>query len=348
MSSGKPDFPAPARAVRASSQKARTLFSCRGARQGIGMGKTFHADWRNGSVAELVEQAMNAPSSSRVSVVIPCYNYAHYLPEAINSALAQDYPNIEVIVVDDGSTDESAAVAGRYKDKVRLLRQSNKGLPAARNAGIRAASGEFVLCLDADDRILAGFCTCTAPVLANNPEVGIVATGLRFFGAVNYTFVPRALSLQEHLAINQISCSSLFRKCDWDLVGGYDETMRDGFEDWEFWIRIRKAGRQLTVVPEVLFEYRRKTSSMVTDSLARSRDILRFMHDKHADLYREHYSDIHILLFGLRFKAVTVGEIQQIQQPVANNGWKDKIPLRLKHLAKAVLPNSLIQRVSRL
>src|SRR5215207_9860716 len=88
-----------------------------------------------------------------VSVVIPCYNQAHFLGEAIESVLDQSYPNFEIIVVDDGSPDDTSEVAGRYPE-VRLVRQENRGLAGARNAGLSYSEGEYVVFLDADDRLL--------------------------------------------------------------------------------------------------------------------------------------------------------------------------------------------------
>ena len=92
-------------------------------------------------------------STSLVSAVIPCFNQAHFLNEAIDSLLAQTYPHLEIIVVDDGSTDNTAEVASRNAN-VRLVRQQNSGLAAARNSGIRASQGEYLVFLDADDRLL--------------------------------------------------------------------------------------------------------------------------------------------------------------------------------------------------
>ncbi len=86
-----------------------------------------------------------------VSVIIPAYNCSVYLPEAIESVLTQTYTDIEIIVVDDGSTDDTPEVVAPYLDRIRYIRQSNKGLPAARNTGIRASGGEFVALLDGDD-----------------------------------------------------------------------------------------------------------------------------------------------------------------------------------------------------
>ena len=286
-----------------------------------------------------LKYGLDCNNKPRISIIIPCYNHATYLREAIESALAQEYPNIEVIIIDDGSTDNTDAIASRYEEKIILLQQENKGLSAARNAGIRISSGEFILCLDADDRILPAFCTLTAAVLSNNASVGIVATGWRFFGELNYTVVPRAVSLVEQLATNPISCSALFRKSDWELVGGFDESMHDGFEDWELWIRLRKRGYELEVVPEILFEYRRKGSSMVVEALHGSGKILSVLHEKHADLYWKHFDEVHKILYSLYHRVRRVDKIEMVRE----EKWTDKVPVRLKYLAKAFLPNSVIK-----
>src|SRR5688500_8996836 len=96
---------------------------------------------------------MSASAEPLVSVVIPCYNQAHYLSEAVESALAQSYGSVETFVVDDGSADNSGEISARYP-RVSYLRQANRGVAAARNAGLAASSGQFVLFLDADDRLL--------------------------------------------------------------------------------------------------------------------------------------------------------------------------------------------------
>lgn len=286
---------------------------------------------------------MSTNKDPLVSVIIPCYNQAIYLREAIDSALAQDYPNIEIIVVDDGSLDNTAKVARRYGKKVKIFQQENKGLSAARNAGIREASGKYILCLDADDRILPSFCRLTTRVLNENSRIGIVASGWRCFGEVNYTVIPRALSFVEQLAINTIPCSSMFRKSDWELIGGFDESMLSGFEDWDFWLRLRKSGRELDVVPEVLFEYRRKKSSMVENALRKSKNSLYYLHKKHSDLYWEHFDEIHVILFCIFHKVLSI--TQPIKQ---HNTSKRNIPVRLKYLAKALLPNYMINLLKRI
>src|SRR5215204_1328714 len=112
-------------------------------------------DTKNIQHAPRAPQKEQSIDAALVSVVIPCYNQAHFLGEAIESVLAQSYPNFEIIVVDDGSPDNTSEVAASYP-RVRLVRQENQGLSAARNSGLARSEGEYVVFLDADDRLLPG------------------------------------------------------------------------------------------------------------------------------------------------------------------------------------------------
>ena len=109
-----------------------------------------------------------------VTVVIPCYNQAHFLGEAIGSVLNQSYRNFEIIVVDDGSTDNTSEVASHYEE-VRLVRQENRGLAGARNRGLGEANGEFLVFLDADDRLLPGALEAGLGRFEANPECAFVS-----------------------------------------------------------------------------------------------------------------------------------------------------------------------------
>ena len=109
-----------------------------------------------------------------VSVIVPCHNYGRFLAQALDSVRAQDYPTVETVVVDDGSTDDTTAVAARYPE-VRYLRQPNQIMSAARNAGVRASCGEYVVFLNADDWLLAGGLAANAALLQQHPTAAFVA-----------------------------------------------------------------------------------------------------------------------------------------------------------------------------
>lgn len=184
-----------------------------------------------------------------VLVVIPCYNQAAYLAEAIESALAQTYP-VDVFVVDDGSTDGAAAVARRHP--VRYVWQQNRGVSAARNRGISSGSHAWVLPLDADDRLEPGM------VEALIGLDDIAGSSVLTFGSTEAPWGPPLAhpTLANFLEANHCIMSSLYRRAVWATIGGYDEAMRDGGEDWDFWIRAAAAGFTFTIVSDRLFRYR--------------------------------------------------------------------------------------------
>jgi glycosyltransferase involved in cell wall biosynthesis len=219
--------------------------------------------------------------TKKVSIIIPCYNHAHFLPDAIASALQQTYRNIEIIVVDDGSPDDVIAVTSRYP-KVKLLVQKNAGLSAARNAGIKAATGHYILPLDADDKI--------APEMIQRcidhiDRYDIVCTWLRTFGHTDKLF-PKKIQNPTHRQLmqqNQLNCCSLYTRDMWHRLGGYDEQMREGLEDWDFWLRATKAGYTVHIIPEYLFFYRKHAEgSMLTHALANKKRIFNTMLQKYS------------------------------------------------------------------
>lgn len=201
---------------------------------------------------------------SIVSVIIPCYNMGAYVGEAVASVLAQTYRDFEIIVVDDGSDDPAT---GRCLDTlvavgaIRLIRTSNQGVSAARNRGIEAAAGQYILPLDADDLIAPDFLEKTVRILNQQPEVGIAGTDALLFGAANEIRRLPVFSFHRLLSENLFFATSLFRKSDWQAVGGYCEAMRFGWEDWEFWIAMTRRGVTAVRIPEPLFLYRIRSES---------------------------------------------------------------------------------------
>lgn len=209
-----------------------------------------------------------------VTVIIPCYKQAHFLKECIESVRNQTVQVAEIIVVDDGSPDNTSEVANMLG--VRCIKQFNKGLPAARNTGIKATKTEYVLPLDADDKLHPQFLEKTLPHIN---KYQVVSTWLQTFGKENRKWGSDKLvpTLGLMKSQNQINCCSLFRRDMWVNIGGYDENMRDGFEDWEFWIRAMIAGYTIKIVPEYLFFYRRHEVSMFKEAMKKREQILDYM-----------------------------------------------------------------------
>jgi glycosyltransferase involved in cell wall biosynthesis len=192
-----------------------------------------------------------------VSVVVPCFNSGAVLREAVFSARQQTHPQVEVIVVDDGSTDtETLKVLDEVAAQgVRVVRQDNAGPGAARNAAIASATKPFILPLDADDRLALRAAEIGARQLVADPAVGIVAGAMRLIGAATGRKECGYTGPESMLHGTTIPNISMFRRTDWEEVGGYPESIRRG-EDWAFWMRLLALGREVSVLPDDFYEYR--------------------------------------------------------------------------------------------
>ena len=224
----------------------------------------------------------------RVSVVIPCYNQGAFIDETINSVLAQTWQDFEIIVVNDGSTDPFTANHLQQLNfpKTRVLHTDNQGLASARNNGIRKAQGEYILPLDADDRIGPTYLEQAMHLLDKDPELGIVYCQARLFGDVATDWLLPEFSLQRILLDNIIFCTAFFRRSDWEAVGGFDPAMVYGWEDYDFWLSLLEMNREVFQIKEILFYYRVAADSMVR-ARPRQHKVESFsrIFRKHQDLY---------------------------------------------------------------
>lgn len=202
---------------------------------------------------------------SLVSVVIPCFNQGQFVDEAVASVRMQSFSDLEIIIVNDGSTDSytNELLAGYNRDDIKVITTGNRGLAAARNSGIQAASGQYILPLDGDDKIEPGYVEKAVAILKQKPEVGIVYCRAKLFGEVETDWDLPEYSLSQMLIDNIIFCSALFRREDWLSVGGYDEGMIYGWEDYSLWLSFIERGRKVYQIPEQLFSYRVASDSMV-------------------------------------------------------------------------------------
>ena len=194
-----------------------------------------------------------------VSIVIPCFNYGKFIKEAIESCLVQTYENIEIIVINDRSNDHyTIDVLNRlnYPKTTVIHHLQNRGVAAARNTGIEHSTGKYILPLDADDKIAPAFIQKTSNILDSNHSVGFVSTGIRHFGNRTGDYIPPPFSIKKLLYHNLYVVTSLFRKEAWQQVGGFNEAMIDGYEDWDFWLSLVEHGWLGDCVNEVLFYYR--------------------------------------------------------------------------------------------
>lgn len=240
-----------------------------------------------------------------VSIVVPCYNQAHFLKDSLQSVLNQTYTNWECIVVNDGSPDNISTVIKNWLDKdsrIRYVEKENGGLSSARNFGIRQSKGEYILALDADDILHKDYLLKLVPELQNDETLAIVSSYREFFrGNINNVFYKekaKGSTYRNFMFENILMPSSLYRKKYWEEVGGYDENMKKGFEDWEFWLSITKGGRKFKFVEEFLFYYRKSKNSMLIDTLKNHRiDVMEYVFKKHKEIYIKHHENTIEYLF---------------------------------------------------
>jgi len=246
-----------------------------------------------------------------VSVVIPCYKYGKYLNQCIDSVLGQTYLNVEVIVVNDKSPDDTSAIVRNYSGVNLIEHEVNKGLAASRNTGVRAARGEYVLCLDADDYLAP---ECIEKCVWEMAHCDVVCPGQQCFEG-GHDFWPRdefCFTLKDFLANNQIHCASLFRKSFWEKIGGFDESMKLGFEDWSGWISMVEKGARIRAVNQPLFWYRVHADSMQRTVTTPDRydEIFRYMRRKHPGFTA-----------GIRPSQGLRAVASKINRKSANAGW---------------------------
>lgn len=231
---------------------------------------------------------MSTPANSPlVSVVIPVYNMAEYVTETLASVSRSTYPSLEVIVVDDGSTDNSAAVVEAYAAtdaRVRLLRQPNGGVCRARNAAIAVAGGEYVLPVDADNLIEPDFIAKAVAAIVADPSLKVVAPRADFFGERTGEWVLPPFSLSLLARKNIMDTCALYRRADWQRAGGYCEELQ-AREDWEFWIAILKDGGGVLRLPDIGLHYRVRAASKRIKDRSFKRQIVSVLNRRHPEFF---------------------------------------------------------------
>ena len=243
--------------------------------------------------------------STVVSIIVPCFLQAHYLDEALQSVLEQSYANWECIIVNDGSPDATELVAKHWLEKdnrFKYVYKENGGLPSARNTGIKKSTGEFILPLDADDILHPAYLKKVVPLLESNSALAIVSCYTKFFtnklSNIVHELKPKGTNYTDLMFENKLIATSVYRKKCWEEVGGYDESMKKGFEDWEFWLNITKRGWEFQFVEEFLFYYRKAKKSMLVDTINNHAETnMEYIFRKHQDIYCKHFDNTAEVLF---------------------------------------------------
>ena len=237
-----------------------------------------------------------APNNIKVSVVIPCFNHGSFIEEAIASVLESKFLDYEIIIVNDGSTDTFTLkvfkkIEENFKNnsRIRIIHQDNLGLADARNNAIRAAKGEYILPLDADDKIRPNYLSKASEILDNNPDVGVVYVYAKIFGDRDEVWEFPIFNPQKLLLENFVAACSVFRKKVWQDCNGYDPNMVMGYEDWDLWLGAMENGWKFHLIKEVLFDYRVQENSMSSAcNIPENRRVLiKFICNKHKNTYIE-------------------------------------------------------------
>jgi GT2 family glycosyltransferase len=254
-------------------------------------------------------------AAPRVSVVVPCYNLGPYLAEAVDSVLGQSFTDIEILVVDDGSTDAGtkAVLDSFSRPKTRVLRSENRGLPGAKNLGIANTTGELLCMLDADDLLEPQMLARSVAALDAAPAIAFASHWLRTFGEEQWEWTPSSCDFPALLDMNTVNGSALVRRSALEAIGGFDEAFRDGCEDWDLWITMVERGHPGTIIPEFLFRYRRRAGSMSQVMMQGDTHpaLYRRLAAKHSESYRAHLEPL--LVRREREEAHLQGQIHDLE-----------------------------------
>lgn len=277
-----------------------------------------------------------------ISVVIPCYNHGEFLGDAVDSVLRSDFEGYEIVIVNDGSTDPFTLrvfndMAKRFADnrRVTIIHQENLGLSSARNAAISRAAGEYILPLDADNRIRPDYLRKAVGVLDQNRDAGVVYAYANLFGEKKgvWTFPP--FDSRKLLIENFVEACSVFRKKIWEECNGYDPAMVIGYEDWDFWISAMEKGWKFHLIKEALFDYRVRKDSMAAGCNVpeNHRQVISYICQKHRDTFSGNLS---ALIADIRERE------SFIQQVYEGNGWN--LLMKYYRLRDSILPEGTRRR----
>ena len=225
-----------------------------------------------------------------LSIIIPCYNHGDFLADALASVAMYSRKSIyEVIIINDGSTDRKTNefINSLKTDGFQVIEQENKGLSSARNIGIKASNGKYILLLDADNKIRPDYIDKGIKILDTKPEIGIIYGDSLHFGELDKKNKVGKFKIKKLLIDNYIDACVVMRKEVWIQAKGYDTNLT-ALEDWDMHLSAYELGWQFHYVPEIMFEYRFRKVSM-SQTINNKIELVNYIAKKHGNLYRNEF-----------------------------------------------------------
>lgn len=260
-----------------------------------------------------------------VEVVITSYNQGKMIFEAVHSVCEGTVLPSRILIVDDGSTDKASLdILKEIQNDdslpvvVEVIHQANGGVSAARNTGIRNTDKPFVLVLDGDDKIMPAYVEKVYGLLKENTAMVAASSWMHTFGVMDAIICPTGGTIGHFLSHNCCPATHMLRREAWQKCGGHDESMRSGFEDWDFFLRMLETaeGAFIGIVDEPLIAYRTAPASSNVRSMSKRIELMRYLIRKHHQSYQEHIEDA---VLGIETISMT-----------RLNGWEDEICHTLK------------------
>ncbi len=265
------------------------------------LGKTLRSRRAVKSLGKMYTQHLaHFPRPADVTIIIPCYNYAQYLSEAIESVLGQTLAPKRVIVIDDGSTDDSVKIAKRYEDRgVEVISKQNEGVIPTKNLGILMATTTWTIFLDADDVIPKNYIKILVRH-AQKEDCDVVYTDMEYFGAKDGVLRAGRFNRNRLLNGNYIHNSALIATHLLKQIQGYKEVMRGGYEDWELYLTIAETNARFDYSTKTKLFYRQHpTESRNADAEARAIELHKLVESLHPRLYNNYHPTLYKLKWGV-------------------------------------------------
>lgn len=259
-----------------------------------------------------------------VSIIMPAYNVASYISEAIESVIAQSFKNWELIIIDDGSKDATQKIVSQYipHKQISYFYQENKGVSSARNTAIAKSKGIYIFPLDADDKINSNFLEQAVKVMQEDQEVELVYGNVTYFGTMKEQFVLPEYTYKKLFVQNLIVVSALFKKASFKKTNGYDERL-PFFEDWDLWLQLLNSNSKVVKLNKVALYYRKhNTSATSIMNLEANKKYYDIIYTKHQEQYNVFFGSPILLIKQLEKQKKNVQRI--------TNSWLYKLYTKFK------------------